>query len=69
MTLPGQSNSPARGWPQEHMLEAAWGIIANAWGGDWAKADHEWQAAALRWRDAYHELLEDERDGLCEELA
>ncbi len=26
------------------------------------------RAGAL-WRDAYHELLEDERDGLCEELA
>lgn len=34
-------------------LELAWGIIANASGGDWTKESPEWQAAAARWRDGY----------------
>lgn len=29
----------------------AWGIIANAGGGDWTTQTPEWQAAAARWRD------------------
>jgi len=41
--------------------EAAWGLIANAWGGNWDDADPEWRAAAIRWRDAYHESLEASR--------
>lgn len=36
------------------LLELAWGIIANANGGDWSRATHEWQGAAVRWRDRYH---------------
>jgi hypothetical protein len=32
-------------------IEAAWGIIANAGGGDWTKETPEWQEAAARWRD------------------
>jgi hypothetical protein len=35
------------------LLEAAWGIIANAHGGDWDAAPPEWRAAAERWRDDY----------------
>lgn len=38
-------------------LEAAWGIIANAHGGDWLLANGDWQRAAVRWRDNYHTLL------------
>ena len=38
--------------------EAAWGLIANAWEGDWSKAPPEWREAAERWRDAYHLTLE-----------
>lgn len=36
--------------------EAAWGIIANAYGGDWDLASEAsgWKEAAERWRDAYH---------------
>jgi hypothetical protein len=45
-------------WPDDHMLEAAWGIIANAQGGDWGKASPEWREAATRWRDAYHRHLD-----------
>jgi hypothetical protein len=32
-------------------LEMAWGIIANAGGGDWSKETPEWQEAAAKWRD------------------
>ena len=32
-------------------MRTAWGIIANAYGGDWAQASDEWKAAATRWRD------------------
>ncbi len=35
------------------LLELAWGIIANAGGGDWEKESKEWQDAAVNWRDAY----------------
>lgn len=37
------------------LLESAWGIIANSYGGDWDKASDEWIKAAERWRDKYHE--------------
>jgi hypothetical protein len=39
------------------VLEAAWGIIANAGGGDWTKETQMWQDAAARWRDRYHAIL------------
>ena len=29
----------------------AWGLIANAWGGDWSQAPTAWREAAERWRD------------------
>jgi len=38
------------------LLEAAWGIIANAYGGDWDKSHKEWHEAAIRWRDKWHAL-------------
>ena len=44
-------------WPDSSMLEAAWGIIANAGGGNWSKETPDWQKAAARWRDAYHRTL------------
>jgi len=43
--------------PLEDQLEMAWGIISNAGGGDWTKESKEWQDAAARWRDTYHQLL------------
>lgn len=49
--MPAGWNFPA------DLTEAAWGIIANAGGGDWTKETPEWQKAATRWRDAYHETL------------
>jgi hypothetical protein len=41
----------AEGLDATDALEAAWGIIANAGGGDWTKEAPEWQEAAARWRD------------------
>lgn len=32
-------------------METAWGLIANAYGGDWSKAPANWSEAARRWRD------------------
>ena len=32
-------------------MESAWGIIANANGGDWAGESDKWREAAERWRD------------------
>ena len=34
-------------------IELAWGLIANAYGGDWNSAPKEWRKAAERWRDTY----------------
>lgn len=39
------------------LLEIAWGIIANAGGGDWNKETPEWRGAAERWRDRYFDYL------------
>lgn len=36
------------------LLEWAWGIIANAGGGNWELESQEWREAAARWRDTYH---------------
>ena len=48
------------------MLETAWGIIANAGGGNWGIESADWKAAAEKWRDAYHQHLEDDRTALSE---
>lgn len=41
-------------------LHLAWGLIANAGQGDWAREGNEWQEAALRWRDKdWHPFLDD----------
>lgn len=40
------------------LCDTAWGIIANAHGGDWDAADSEWHSAAERWRDEWHRLLD-----------
>jgi hypothetical protein len=42
------------------MLEMAWGIIANAYHGDWDSAPDEWREAAEKWRnEMYHPWLRD----------
>lgn len=40
--------------PVMDLLEAAWGIIANAGAGDWDSQPQAWREAAERWRDRYH---------------
>lgn len=40
------------------ILDLAWGLIANAGGGDWDKETPEWRGAADRWRDLYFKWLE-----------
>lgn len=35
-------------------IEAAWGVIANVSGGDWAKQPERWQQAAAEWRDRHY---------------
>ena len=32
-------------------IDMAWGLIANAYGGNWELASDEWRKAAERWRD------------------
>lgn len=39
------------------LLEDAWGIIANAGGGNWGLESAEWQEAAARFRAHYHATL------------
>lgn len=45
----------------ELMADAAhmfWGVVANVSEGDWSKQSPEWQAAAARARDHYHQALD-----------
>jgi hypothetical protein len=37
--------------------ELAWGLIANASGGDWERESEQWRRAAARWRDRWHKTL------------
>lgn len=41
----------------ELLCELAWGLIANAYEGNWERAPREWRGAAERWRDRWHRLL------------
>ena len=40
------------------LLQLAWGIIANAGGGDWTRETPEWREAAVRWREGYHAMIQ-----------
>ena len=42
----------------ENLNELAWGIIANAYGGDWSNATEEWHRAAAKWREHWHAALD-----------
>ena len=49
-------------------LELAWGVIANAYGGDWSRATPDWVEAATRWRDLHwHPMLHDATQGQSDE--
>ncbi len=37
------------------LAELAWGVIANASGGNWDRQSQEWQEAAIRWRERWRE--------------
>lgn len=37
----------------EDLAELAWGLIANASGGDWTEQSRQWREAATRWRDRW----------------
>lgn len=37
----------------QHAVDLAWGVIANAGGGDWSTQTEEWCLAAANWRDRY----------------
>ncbi|MDE1904893.1 MAG: hypothetical protein KGH75_00400 [Rhodospirillales bacterium] len=41
----------------DDLLGSAWGLIANAHGGDWTKASDEWREAAEEWREDFHAWL------------
>lgn len=44
--------------PPADLAEAAWGLIANAYDGNWDTAPPDWRQAAVRWRDAWHATLD-----------
>lgn len=54
----GSTFSPVMHDSVDHLdqLELAWGLIANAGGGDWKT--QEWQDAAVRWRESYHGIID-----------
>lgn len=41
---------------RDRLLELAWGVIANASGGNWALETPQWQEAASSWRDQWTRL-------------
>ena len=47
------------GWPENHMLEAAMGIICNVGQGNWKTQTEEWQRAAERWMAEYPQVARD----------
>ena len=42
----------------DDLLMGAWGVIANAYGGDWNAADPGWKEAAEAWRDKWHGYID-----------
>lgn len=52
---PCHEEADATAAPPSHndSLMDAWGVIANAGGGDWTKETPDWQTAAAHWRDTY----------------
>lgn len=46
---------------EAELLDEAWGVIANAGGGNWDNEPLDWRVAAHRWRNRYHEWLRGQR--------
>lgn len=42
----------------DDLLMSAWGVIANVSGGNWSEQSDEWQAAAVRWQERFHDHLD-----------
>ena len=42
---------------ESELLESAWGLIANAGGGNWDLETERWRVAAKTWRDRYHLMI------------
>lgn len=63
---PADRVAPDREEPPNMLsLELAWGLIANAWHGNWEDAPVEWREAAERWRDEHwHKALDRLREPL-----
>lgn len=40
-------------------LDSAWGLIANAGGGDWEKETPEWRTTATRWKKHYLKFIKE----------
>ncbi len=51
-------DAPDRISAADDLVESAWGIIANAGGGDWTTQTDDWQKAAAVWRERYHRYLD-----------
>ena len=51
------------------LLEDAWGIIANAYGGNWDMAPVSWRTAAERFRDGYGALMGPTDDQIDQETS
>ena len=56
-TLTGLGLETPEDTASEDPLMLAWGVIANAYQGDWDRATPEWRYAAERFRDVLHEVL------------
>lgn len=37
----------------DNLIELAWGLIANAGGGNWESESREWRQAAMKWREIH----------------
>lgn len=46
-------------YSNEDLLYKAWTVIANVSEGNWADQTEEWQMAAARWRNEFHDSLKD----------
>src|SRR5688572_2265632 len=42
------------------IMDLAWGVIANAGDGDWEGESAGWRKAAVRWREKYHAMLDED---------
>lgn len=50
-------HEPTKDQEAEDLLDAAWGVIANANNGNWDRSSPEWHLAACQWRDRYYRWL------------